>query len=72
MVRTKVKLKQGDETMKNEAMRKSDRRVSGTKEWAHFTMSGFRGCGNACAYCCALADKIRLGLASNAAAGVDR
>ena len=34
-------------------------RVSGTREWAHFTMSCYRGCDNACKYCWALADKIR-------------
>ena len=35
------------------------RRVSGTREWVHFTMSIFRGCDNACKYCWATADKIR-------------
>ncbi|MFZ2653916.1 MAG: radical SAM protein [Victivallales bacterium] len=38
---------------------KGGRRVSGTKEWSHFTMSIFRGCDNACSYCWSLADKIR-------------
>lgn len=35
------------------------KRISGTKEWAHFTLSCYQGCDNNCSYCWAQADKIQ-------------
>ncbi len=57
---TKMKTRDATaEAGRNQETVKTGRRVSGTKEWSHFTMSCYQGCNNACKYCWALADKIR-------------
>ena len=35
------------------------KRITGVKEWAHFTINCYAGCENSCGYCYAQADKIQ-------------
>jgi DNA repair photolyase len=43
----------------NEVVGSNGKRITGVKEWCHFTINCYAGCENSCAYCYAQAQKIQ-------------